>query len=79
MSGTEATNMKQRANKLTKELTAFASFDAMVQSSLDHRYVPTLRGWSEETEAAAAELADYYDQAMAKAGSDKKAFRGTSF
>lgn len=73
--------MTQVLDDLTQSLTAWPSFDAMLNAAGDYRpslYVrPCNRSHAEVRRAAKTEvLADAYDAAQAARGDHRRAFRG---
>lgn len=58
-------------NRLTRGLTAFASFGAMLNA--DGGYRPSIHPWRSLKHAL---LADAYDDAQEARGDDRRAFRG---
>lgn len=73
--------MTDRADELTRRWTAWPSFRAMLDSTDDPAYVPTLQGPSGRSKNATrerdemTELADLYDQAQAARGDARRAYR----
>ncbi len=73
----------RRADELTRRWTAWEGFRALLESSGDPDYRPTLQGPPGRSQAAKQEreemreLADLYDAAQAARGDSRRAYRGS--
>ena len=63
-----------RADVLTREHSAFGSFDELVYRTFEH-YRPSLNVSNKEYGEDLKELADYYDEAQEARGDTRRAFR----